>query len=163
MPRTPRKIAFVSLIPLLTAAGVAGAAAAEAWYTPVPVDFRPTYDADPVNKRVQTWGQYWGWVETFYDGTLVSPGWTRQAKGLLEGVGDAGQGLKLRASLNALGRDVCREWAKDNGVRKVDTNDLKRFLARLEDAAKRDGGNGSEIERAITAVRAEYERKMIAP
>jgi hypothetical protein len=138
------------------------APAGDVWYTTVEEDFRPTYDADAANKKVQTWAQYWGWVTCFYDGNFLHKGWTDQVSADLEKVRVASEKTKLRSELNALGRDLCREWAKDNGVRRVATADLRRYAASFDAAARAEDGSGRRLGEAIKSVRDDYRRKMKA-
>jgi hypothetical protein len=132
----------------------------DAWYTPVEEDFRPIYDGDAANKKVQTWAQYWGWVTHFYDGNFFSKGWTDQVRANLDKVRVASEKTRLRSQLNALGRDLCREWAKDNGVRKVATADLRRYAAEFDAAGRVEDGSGRKLREAIKSVRDDYRRKM---
>ena len=34
------------------------------------------YQSDRSNQKMQSWGQYRGWVQTFYKGNLMSDGWS---------------------------------------------------------------------------------------
>jgi hypothetical protein len=137
-----------------------GTVGSDAWYVPVEEEFRPAYDSDAANKKVQTWAQYWGWVTSFYRGNLFHKGWTFQVTSYLDGVSVEAQRRRLRSEFNALGRDLCREWAKDNGVRKVGTGDLRRYAAMLEGASRADDGTGRRLLEAIDSVRGDYRRKM---
>src|SRR4051794_6407605 len=56
---------------------------AAAVYTPNMDDFRPEYDRDTVNSRVQTWNQYWGWVSDYYRGNIFSVGWVKETNDCL--------------------------------------------------------------------------------
>ena len=51
-----------------------------ALYTPAKEDFLPEYERDRANGKVQTWDQYWGWVQAFYAGNLLSDGWTKHGE-----------------------------------------------------------------------------------
>jgi len=134
----------------------------DAWYTPVEEDFRPTYQADAANKKVQTWEQYWGWVTNFYNGSPFSKGWTHQVNAYLETVGGDAVRRTFRSELNTLGRDICREWAKDNAFRKLDTGDLRRYSAMFEEASLADQRTGQWLRTSIDSIRSDYQRKMRA-
>jgi hypothetical protein len=135
-------------------------AADERWYEPLADDFRPHYDRDVGNGGEQTWEQYWGWVESFYQGNFFTKGWSGRAKWLLEGVASDVERNQLRAKLNALGRDICAEWAKDYDRRKVGTADLLTWGKMMEKARADDDGRGVEIHRALDAIRDHYLRKV---
>lgn len=147
--------------PLLLLLGrTARADAGDDWYTPKAEDFRPEYDRDAKNRGRQTWDQYWGWVGDFYRGNLLSAGWTRQGRRLSDALTSEETRRTIRAKLNDLGKEICREWAKDNAVRKVDTAALSRWGRSMEAAKSRDGGTGEEILRSIEVMRQEYEKMM---
>jgi hypothetical protein len=130
------------------------------WYSPDERDFRPEYNRDAANQAKQSWDKYWSWIGTYYDGNLLSSGWTKESQDLLKGVKSEPTRDELRASLNHLGRRLAAEWAKDNGVRKIDTSALKDFGERLQKAKERDDGNGQALREAIEAVRADVETKL---
>jgi len=140
----------------------ARAPGSDAWYTPVEGDFRLTYEADAANRKVQTWVQYWGWVTSFYNGSPFSQGWTGMANTYLERVRDDAVRRRFRSELNTLGRDICREWAKGSGVRKLDTGDLRRYSAMFEQANLADHGTGQRLRSTIDSIRSDYKRKMRA-
>ncbi len=123
------------------------------WYVPSEDEFREIYARDVNNQARQDWDDYWGWVKKFYEGNLFFDGWTKQSAKLIEAVSDATAQNKLRARLNELGRSIVAEWAKDNSLRKIDTNDLRAFAKRLFDAKKKDDGLGAAIHAEIEAVR----------
>jgi hypothetical protein len=131
----------------------------EAWYTPTPEDFRPSYDPDTANRKKQTWDQYWSWVKVFYEGKFLFQGWTSRAQWLLDGVKSRPEQQRLRAKLNAIGTNIAREWAKDSDVSKVNTADLRAWGKVMEKARADDDGRGTEIERALEAIRIESSRK----
>ena len=57
---------------------------AEGWYIPNAEDFRPEYERDRANQKVQTWKEYWGWITSFYNGNIFSPGWSRGARATVD-------------------------------------------------------------------------------
>ncbi len=130
------------------------------WYTPVVDDFRASYDHDPSNAARQTWEQYWGWVQSFYDGNLFSQGWSQRARGLIDDVRSEVERTRLRTRLNLLGRQIGAEWAKDYDVRKVTSAHLLAWGKRLEQARERDIGDGAAFHHAIDDIDRERTRHM---
>jgi hypothetical protein len=149
--------------PPTPAAGSAEVTPDEPWYAPDPADFRPIYDRDAANRGKQTWDQYWTWVQSFYRGNYFALGWTGQAQRLERVVKSRPEQRRLRAQLNALGRDICGEWAKDYNIRRVNSADLLGWGRMLEKAKGRDDGRGVELGRAIDSIREEYRRKLNRP
>ncbi|HKI21559.1 MAG TPA: hypothetical protein VKA15_26935 [Isosphaeraceae bacterium] len=132
----------------------------DGWYAPTEDDYRPEYDRDRVNQRVQTWNQYWGWVTSFYNGNAFSAGWSRQAKASVGVVKSATKQKELTELLNDLGKRISMEWAKDNGVRKISTADLNRWNSVIIRAQRAEKGTGDRLQAALLQVRAEVTRKM---
>jgi hypothetical protein len=137
-----------------------GPQADEGWYEPMAGDFRPHYDRDLANGTRQTWQQYWGWVQSFYEGNLIAKGWSHRTEWLLEGVRSDAERTPLRARLNALGRAICAEWAKDYALRRISSADLLAWGKMMEKAKNGDDGSGAEIHRALDAIRDEHQRKV---
>jgi hypothetical protein len=135
-------------------------ATAAEWYVPKEEDFRAEYNRDTANQAKESWPEYWSWVKKLYEGDFLTRGWTRQGKGLLEGVRAERTRDELRATLNDLGRRVAAEWSKDNGVRKIDTANLLQFGKRLQEAKDRDDGSGSSIRAAVDKVRADVDARL---
>lgn len=125
----------------------------EAW-------FRAQYDADGDNKRRQTWEQYWGWVKAFYEGKRFPPiaGWGSREKDLLARLNHEGR-AKVQGELTEVGRLIAAEWAKENAVRKVGTNELQGYGSQLEAAAKKETGDGAHILGALDHVRADVRKR----
>jgi hypothetical protein len=130
------------------------------WYEPQPEDFRPHYDRDASNRGRQTWEQYWGWVQSFYAGNFFTKGWNNRASWLLENVRSEAGRKRLRTELNALGREIAAEWAKDYDTRTVDSADLLTWGKMMEKSRDRDDGTGAEIDRTIDAIRADHRRQV---
>ncbi len=131
----------------------------ERWYSPLPEDFRPLYDQDTANVEKQTWEQYWSWVKVFYEGNLISAGWTDRSKGLVTVVKLELEQKKLRSIINELGKEIGAEWSKDGTVRKVSSADLLAWGKMLEKAKAKDDGSGSELQRAIASIRDQHRKK----
>lgn len=99
--------------------------------------FRARYDADDKNRARQSWGEYSDWVRTFYDGKRFPPvpGWSARERDILAAVPVASRDAAARA-LAETGRVIAAEWAKDNAVRRVGTDDLKAWGKRFSDASR---------------------------
>lgn len=129
------------------------------WYTPRSEDFRPHYERDAANRRRQTWEQYWDWVKSFYQGNFFAKGWNGRAGWMVDDVRSDVARKRLCTKLNALGREICVEWAKDYDTRRVDSADLVTWGKMMEKARERDDGTGAEIDRTIEAIRDDHRRK----
>jgi hypothetical protein len=130
------------------------------WYEPLTEDFRAHFDRDVANRGKQTWPQYWGWVKSFYEGNLFAKGWSVRARWLVEDVRSEVEQRRLRTKLNALGRDICAEWAKDYDLRKIGSADLLNWGKMLEKAKAGDDGTGAELHRTVEAIRIDHRRKI---
>lgn len=130
------------------------------WYAPGEADFRPEYERDEANRKVQTWDQYWGWVVSMYSGNSLSAGWTELAKGSVAAVTVIHKRHKLVETLNELGKHICKEWAKDNKVRKITTSDLRRWHTMLATARCGEDGSGECLTAAIHKIRTEVTNLM---
>jgi hypothetical protein len=111
------------------------------------------YQGDRSNQKVQSWGQYRGWVQTFYKGNLMSEGWTKFGQVTVSVVRSAETRQTVILQINELGRIVGREWAKDSSVRKITTADLRRWNDLMATARQNDDGSGQRIIEALRAVR----------
>lgn len=135
-------------------------AAISLYAEPKPDDFRAAYDGDAANGRVQTWDQYWGWVRTYYRGNFLAGGWAAESRTCLERVTDPAARRDLTVALNDLGRLGAGEWAKDAGVRKISTDDVRAWGKRIDKARRADDGTGAAILATVRTIRAEAERKV---
>jgi hypothetical protein len=111
------------------------------------------YKGDCANQKVQSWGQYRGWVQTFYKGNLMSDGWTKFGQVTVSALKSATARQAVIAQINDLGRIISREWAKASSVRKITTADLRRWYDVIATAHQSDDGNGQRIIEALRAVR----------
>jgi hypothetical protein len=111
------------------------------------------YQGDHSNQKVQSWGQYRGWVQTFYDGNLMSEGWTKFGRVTVSALKSAAARQAVITQVNELGRIISREWAKDSSVRKITTGDLRRWNDVMTSARANDDGSGQRIIEALIAVR----------
>jgi hypothetical protein len=117
--------------------------------------FRAAYDADAANRAKQPWDEYRSWVQRFYDGQRFPPipGWSKRADDLARR--HAAARADVRERLDAVGKLIAAEWAKDNGVRKVSTGDLQAWGKTL-DGAQRDA---DALVRALRDVEDEVRRR----
>jgi hypothetical protein len=116
------------------------------------------YQCDHSNQKVQSWGHFRGWVQTFYRGNLMSEGWSKFGEVTANAVKSAAARQAVIAEINELGRMIGLEWAKDSSVRKISTADLRRWNDVLAVARQRDDGGGQRISDALRAVRRMAER-----
>jgi len=105
------------------------------------------------NQKVQSWGQYRGWVQTFYKGNLMSEGWSKFGAVTVNTVKSAAARQAVIAQISELGRIISLEWAKDSSVRKITTADLRRWNEVMATARQSDDGSGQQIIDALRAVR----------
>jgi hypothetical protein len=124
-------------------------------YTPIEADVLSAYHSDPANKKVQTWEQYWGWVQTFYRGNILSEGWTKFSQVTLDAVKSEAERLPVKKTLNELGKIISQEWAKDASVRKINTTDLRRWNETISAARRVDGGSGQHLMSVMKSIRDE--------
>jgi len=77
------------------------------------------------------------WFRKFYDGTFLVQGWKSRMKQILEGL-PPGDREEMRGLLTALGEKIGREWARENKIRRIDTEMLQQWGQELM-SAKRKG------------------------
>jgi hypothetical protein len=111
------------------------------------------YQSDHSNQKVQSWGQYRGWVQTFYKGNLMSDGWTKFSEVTVSKVKSAEPRQAVTTHVNELGRIISLEWAKDSSVRKITTADLRSWNEAMATARQSDDGSGQQIIGVLRAVR----------
>jgi hypothetical protein len=132
----------------------------ESLYTPTEAEVRAEYQRDLANQKLQTWREYWGWVQSFYKGNLMAAGWTKYSETTLEEVkADDARPLLLK-KINRLGKLIGQEWAKHDRVRKINTTDLKRWNDAITDARRKDDGTGQGILSAIDRICVQAERQL---
>lgn len=81
--------------------------------------FDDRYANDAENRERQSLDDYYTWVKRFYTGMNMVPGWLDMSEEVLSRV-PADQQTEVRRQLEALGRDIGSEWAKNNEVRRID-------------------------------------------
>ncbi len=113
--------------------------------------FRAKYDADKANQAKQPWAEYQKWVQRFYEGQRFPPiaGWAEREKDLVA------KAPQARGQIEAVGRLIAAEWAKDNAVRKVSTSDLQAWGSQFKDAAK----DPAKLVAALQEVQAEVAKR----
>ncbi len=110
--------------------------------------FIDQYESAESNKAFQDQDNYLKWVQIFYQGSTLSPGWIVLSEELLlEARVD--KRAEYKEKMSVLGRLIGAEWAKDNRTRLIDTrcasvwrnalleaislNDLDNYIARFEE------------------------------
>jgi hypothetical protein len=148
--------------PALKAVGGEGTAVSTRYTTvlnvPGDAELFAAYQNDRSNQKMQSWEQYRGWVQTFYNGNLLSEGWSKFGEVTVSTVKSAARRHAVIAQINELGRIIGLEWAKDSSVRKITTSDLRRWNEVLATARQNDDGSGHQISVALVAVRLMAER-----
>ena len=105
------------------------------------------YRSNNENRAYQDQEEYLYWVQIFYQGSALAPGWLQLTNQLLEEVVESKK-PGYAARMYALGQRVGAEWSLDNRVRRIDTRsasvwnevlleakvleDLDNFLQRFE-------------------------------
>ncbi len=158
-PPTPFVTASHRVVPVLSAPEPPAAMLAIALDGPGEAHFRQVYDSDRSNQKVQTWQEYWGWVQTFYQGNLLSEGWIRFGQVTREGVRSEQQRSAVIQRLNELGKSISQEWAKAGSIRKINTADLRQWYNAIGEARRKDDGTGAGILDALEKIRAIVETR----
>jgi len=99
--------------------------------------FDRAWNEDVSNRTVQSRADYLRWVDVFYDGFAFQPGWVGRQSELCRSLAPA-EALLAEPRLEALGRTMAAEWAKNNLRRRVSTDLVRRMAKIMVDA--RDGG-----------------------
>jgi hypothetical protein len=132
----------------------------EGWYVPIEEDFRVEYNQDKANQKLQTWEQYWGWVQTFYAGNALSTGWERQSRegaSVIKGKSTRNEFIRI---LNEQGKLIAKEWAKDRNVRKISTLDLLRWNGLIVRAERTEDGTGNIARPILQDLSAQIAQKL---
>jgi len=119
------------------------------WPAGVPAEdrFAAVYESDARNREIQSAPEYFKWVLSFYQGNGIVGGWTSQQATLAKLMGDEYGTLEPRVT--ELGRIVAGEWAKDNKVRRIDTDLLVLWGHVLKSGAKER--RGRDVVELVTA------------
>jgi hypothetical protein len=132
----------------------------ERLHTPVEEEVRAEYQRDQSNQKVQTWREYWGWVQDFYKGNLLADGWTKYSETTLNVVKAEAARRTVLTKLNRLGKVISQEWAKDGKLRRINTMDLRRWNDTIAEARRSDDGTGQGITKAIDAIYQQAETQL---
>lgn len=82
--------------------------------------FLKIYEADEVNKQIQTKEEYLTWIVRFYNGwELYRRGWIKMTNELVAQVEDPSQVKEIRYKIDRIGRLVSGEWAKKSDTRTI--------------------------------------------
>jgi len=142
------------------AAGPGETEASESIHMPTEAEIRAEYQRDRSNQKLQTWKEYKGWVESFFQGNFLADGWTKYSQSTLDGVKANESRRALVKKINHLGKLIGREWAKHESVRKITSADLRRWHNLITDARRADDGSGQNIQNAVEKVRTQAERQL---
>jgi hypothetical protein len=66
------------------------------------------------------------WLKKFYEGTFLVKGWNARSKELVKSF-EGSQRTEICRLLEALGGRIGGEWAKDNSIRRIDTEMLQHW------------------------------------
>jgi hypothetical protein len=132
----------------------------ESLYAPIEAEIRAEYQRDLTNQKLQTWREYWDWVQSFYKGNLLAGGWTKYSQATLAVVKADGDRRMILTKINRLGKVISKEWAKDGRVRRITTMDLRRWNDTISDARRTDDGSGQGIRNAIDTIRDQAEKQL---
>lgn len=95
---------------------------ADAWPSAMPsrAYFLKVYEADKVNKQIQTEEEYLTWIVRFYSGwELYRRGWIKMTDELVAQMKDPTQVDEIRYKIDRIGRLVSGEWAKKSDTRTI--------------------------------------------
>lgn len=109
------------------------------------------------NNQTQTDQEYQKWLHTFYKGSFFVKGWDSIKHEIHSKVGH--QQHEITQLLDELGDLIGREWAKDNHIRKIDTDDLKQWGDHLRQVGKH---SVEDITSAIHTIKDEAYRRLEA-
>ena len=75
--------------------------------------------------------------QKFLNGVFWIKGWNVRVKEILQAVPDEDK-VEMKRLLSELGEKIGREWAKDKGIRKIDSGMLKKWGSELQEAISVD-------------------------
>jgi hypothetical protein len=122
-------------------------------------EFRSAHGSDARNAARQPFEDYWSWVKVFLvTGGAGQRGWLDRGDEALRAVSDTAAADALRERLQALGRTIAAEWAKDSRYRRIHSTilqgspNLAAWGGQLQRATVSDAGDGAAIGRALDAI-----------
>ncbi len=117
-----RLLALLALVTSLFACTSTHRAAQDPWPERMPsrAYFVKVYEADKINKQIQTQDEYLTWILRFYKGwELYRRGWIKMTDELVAQVNDPQQVEEIRYKIDRIGRLVSGEWAKKSNTRTI--------------------------------------------
>jgi hypothetical protein len=126
--------------------------------------YKAAWEADEANQLKQSEKDYLDWVAKFYNGVKVlgvevTPSWTKETK-LIVAKYDSKHQKTIRDRLLATGQSICTEWAKDNSVRLIDTDDLKDWSKKINSANEADDGSGELLLEELSQVNSQISKML---
>lgn len=88
------------------------------------------------------------WYKTFQEGNMLADGWMDITWDILAKL-PVEEHPEYKQSLQQLGDKIGREWAKNNDIRKIDTDMLKKWGKELKAASKK---NPESLALAINSI-----------
>ncbi len=88
------------------------------------------------------------WLRKFYEGTFLVKGWTARTKEILHDVPSEHK-KETEKALTCLGEKIGREWARDNAVRRIDSDLLQKWGEELRSVRKKGNAVLGETIRKI--------------
>jgi len=76
------------------------------------------------------------WLKKFYEGTFLVKGWTGRMKEILHDVPPEHK-KETEKALACLGEKIGMEWAKDNDIRRIDSDMLQKWGEELRSVRKK--------------------------
>jgi hypothetical protein len=126
--------------------------------------FKNEYSQDRENQKKQKLEEYLEYVRQFYEGTTIMlqriPGWNSRVQEILSVLKSEEEKSRTKAKLEGLGKRIAVEWAKDNAVRKISTNDVKRWGSELEKAREEERGGRKKLDEVINRIEVEVQQKL---
>ena len=113
---------FIILVVSLLSACTSNRISEEQWPKDIPprAYFLNVYQADSVNKKIQTEEEYFTWILRFYNGwELYRRGWIKMTDELMEQIHNPQQAQEVRYKIDRIGRLVSGEWAKKSDTRTI--------------------------------------------
>ncbi|MBN4075394.1 hypothetical protein JYU22_02305 [Gammaproteobacteria bacterium AH-315-E17] len=95
--------------------------------------FADYYQYDIDNQLYQDQESYLAWVRVFYSGSAISIGWLQLTEDLLIEM-PANKQQEYAELLAELGQRIGAEWARDNGLRLIDTRSASAWRDALIEA-----------------------------
>lgn len=95
------------------------------------------YEASEDNHAYQKLEDYLYWIQVFYEGNALSPGWFHLSNELMDETPEDKKVIYSR-KMQSLGRLISAEWAQNNNVRLIDTRCASIWRDALLEAISRE-------------------------